>query len=258
MLPDSHSGDVLTNREARSALGAAFARADRTAPVDVIFSDTCLNGSVEVFTELREFTETVVASSLLVPGTGWDYKRWLDKLNRRMPADGKAWAEQAVEAFGEAYPQVGFEQAQLAAYSTREGDIVKAFAQVVKALSAMKETRRTLLKRAANRVQSVQYRENLDLEQLVDQLAYLAERESPLYKACQSFLRVYRESLVAISDSPEGGEDLSGLTIWCPIRGDDMNVSRTYPKLEFAKKTKWLKLLRDIEKDPASATPISI
>lgn len=257
MLPDSHAGDVLTNREARSALGAAFARAGRTTPVDMIFSDTCLNGSVEVFTELRQFTRTVVASSLLVPGTGWNYKFWLEKLNERKPADAKEWAEQAVEAFETAYPQVGFEVAQLAAYSTDAAhDLVKAFGKVVKALSEMKESRRRLLRQAANLVQSVHYRENLDLEQLVDRLEYVSERGSPLRQACGACLRVLREALVAISSSPEGGEELSGLTIWCPIRGDQMKVGKTYPKLEFAKKTKWLKLLKDIERDPASATPI--
>jgi hypothetical protein len=259
MLPDSHGGDVLTNREARSALGAAFARAGRTERVDMIFSDTCLNGSVEVFTELREFTKTVVASSLLVPGDGWNYTYWLEKLEERRPADAKAWAEQAVEAFETAYPQVGgWDRAQLAAYSTEDGDIVKAFGKVVKALSEMKGTRRRLLRQAANMVQSVQYRENLDLEQLVDRLEYLSERDSPLRKACQACLRVLRETLVAISASPEGGDELSGLTIWCPIRGDEMKVSRTYPKLEFAKKTKWWKLLKDIEADQPSAAPVSI
>jgi hypothetical protein len=255
MLPDQTSGGVLTNREAHSALAVAFARAGRTEPVDIIFSDTCLNGSVEVFTELREFAQVVVASSLLIPAGGWNYKFWLQLTGSRAPADARAWAELAVEAFESAHPQVGdFTPAQLAAFSTRDGgDLVKAFGKVVQALSGMKETRRKILGLAANRVQSVQYRENLDLEQLVLRLRDLSEEGSPLRKACRDFLDVFRESLVAISSPPEGGEDLSGLTIWCPIKGDLKGVSRYYRGLEFAKKTKWLKFLRDIEDDKREA-----
>lgn len=249
MLPDADAQNSLTNREARSALGAAFARADRTKPVDMIFSDTCLNGSVEVFAELREFTQTVVASSLLIPAGGWNYKFWLGATGRKMPATARAWAEIAVEEYESAHPQLGeLPPAQLAAFST-EVDLVKAFAKVVKDLSALKQERRLLLGAAANRVQSVQYRENLDLEQLVRQLQRVAPEESKLRGACRDFLDVFDRSLVAISSPPKNGEDLSGLTIWCPIRGDVKQVSRYYPKLEFAKKTKWLKLLKDIERD---------
>lgn len=249
MLPDETSGGILTNREARSALAVAFARAERTGRVDLIFSDTCLNGSVEVFTELRDFTEVVVASSLLVPAGGWNYKFWLGLTKERKPATAREWAELAVEAFETAHPQWGdFPKAQLAAFATQQADLVKAFAKVVKALSET-EGRRQLLGFAANRVQSIQYRENLDLEQLVWRLRDLAEKDSPLHKACRDFLDVFRESLVAISAPPEEGEDLSGLTIWCPVKGDLKKVSRYYPRLTFNKKTKWLKLLRDIEED---------
>lgn len=251
MLPDETSGGILTNREARSALAVAFARAQRSEPVDMIFSDTCLNGSVEVFTELRDFTEVVVASSLLVPAGGWNYKFWLGLTRERRPATAREWAELAVEAFETAHPQWGdFPRAQLAAFSTQEGDLVKAFAKVVKALMETKG-RRLLVGLAANRVQSIQYRENLDLEQLVWRLHDLAEKESLLHKACRAFFDVFRESLVAISAPPDGGEDLSGLTIWCPIKGDLKKVSRYYPKLTFNKKTGWLKLLRALERDKA-------
>ena len=249
MLPDETSGGVLTNREARSALAVAFARAERTERVDMIFSDTCLNGSVEVYTELRDFAEVVVASSLLVPAGGWNYKFWLEKTRERRPPTPRAWAELAVEAFETAHPQWGdFRKAQLAAFATQGPDLVKAFAKVVKALAGT-PGRRQLLGFAAKRVQSIHYRENLDLEQLVWRLRDLAERDGPLHQACVDFIKVFRESCVAISAAPEEGEDLSGLTVWCPIKGDLKKVSRYYPRLAFNKKTRWLKLLREIEQD---------
>lgn len=253
MLPDQTSGGILTNREARSALAVAFARAQRKERVDLIFSDTCLNGSVEVFTELRDFTRVVVASSMLVPAGGWNYKFWLEQAAKEPPADAKRWAEQAVQAFEWAHPQLGdFPRTQLAAYATEEVDLVGAFAKVVKALSELPD-RRIILGAASNRVQSIQYRENLDLEQLVYQLSRLAADGSELATACRECSRALGRALVAISAAPENGDQLSGLTIWCPVRGDLKGVSRYYGKLTFAKKTKWLKLLRDVERDKQQA-----
>jgi hypothetical protein len=254
MLPDDTSGDVLTNREANSALAVAFARAKRTTPVDLIFSDTCLNGSVEVFSELRDFAQVVVASSLLVPEGGWNYKFWLNLTGEHSPHGAREWAELAVQAFELAHPQLGdFPPAQLAAFSTQDGDLVKAFARVVKALLEMKETRRLLFGLAVSRVPSIQYRENLDLGQLVDQLLRLAEQGSPLHQACRSFMEVFHRCQVALSAPTHEAPDLSGLTIWCPVRGDLKGVGRYYRRLTFSKKTKWLKLLTEMERDKHQA-----
>ena len=255
MLPDLSDVDgVLTNREARSAFGAAFVRAGRSEPVDLIFSDTCLNGSIEVFAELRDFARVVVASSLPIPAKGWDYKLWLSATGKERPADAEGWARLAVEAFELAHPQLGkgFPLAQLAAFSTERGDLVKAFAGVVKALREATETRRLLVGLAVSKVQAVHYRENLDLEQLVLRLLELAEEGSSLKAACRKFGEVFRETSVALSAAPEGGEELSGLTIWCPVKGDLEKVSEYYPRLTFERKTKWLKLLTELERDKAS------
>ena len=256
MLPDlSDVGGVLTNREARSALGAAFIRAGRSDPIDMVFSDTCLNGSIEVFTELREFARTVVASSLPIPAGGWNYKVWLAATGRERPDDAEGWARLAGKSFEFAHPQLGedFPRAQLAAFSTERGDLVRAFAKVVRELRELRKTRRLLVGFAANRVQSIQYRENLDFEQLVLQLLELAEEGSDLRTACRHCLDVFRETQVALSAPPEGGEALSGLTIWCPLQGDVERVSEYYPRLEFEKKTKWLRLLRELEEDLGAA-----
>ena len=140
MLPDLSDVDgVLTNREARyrngnaslAAFGAAFTRAGRSERVDLIFSDTCLNGSIEVFAELRDFARVIVASSLPIPAKCWDYKLWLSATGKDRPPDAAAWARLAVEAFELAHPQLGedFPSAQLAAFSTERGDLVKAFAK---------------------------------------------------------------------------------------------------------------------------------
>jgi hypothetical protein len=44
--------------------------------VDLIFSDTCLNGMIEVLEQFKEFAEVVVGSEDLEPGGGWEYHEW--------------------------------------------------------------------------------------------------------------------------------------------------------------------------------------
>ena len=254
MLPDETSGDVLTNREANSALAVAFARAERTTPVDLIFFDACLNGSVEVYSELREFAQVVVASSLAIPEGGWDYKSWLCLTSEQKPSTAGDWAGLAVEAYENAYPQFeGLPAAQLAAFSTQEGDFIKTFAKIVNALREMKDSRRLTVGLAASRVPSIVNRENLDLGLLVGQIINLAEKDSPLHKACRAFTETFDRSQVALSAPTEHDEELSGLTIWCPTQGDLKEVGRYYRKLTFSKKTKWFQLLKEIEGDKLEA-----
>ncbi len=119
MLPDMTSENVLTNREASSALTVAFSRAGRSEPVDILFFDTCLNGSVEVFAELRGFAKAFVASSIPIPGSGWRYDTWLKMTAEAMPKTPEKWAELAVKSYEEAYDQrVCEDPAHLVATST--------------------------------------------------------------------------------------------------------------------------------------------
>ncbi|CAN0501013.1 unnamed protein product, partial [Phaeothamnion confervicola] len=80
MLHDDTNGGVLTNLEAGAMLRAAFKDAGIDGKVDLLFSDTCLNGMVEVLEELGSVAKVIVASQDLEPGDGWDYKRWLARV----------------------------------------------------------------------------------------------------------------------------------------------------------------------------------
>ena len=65
MLHDDTNGGVLTNYEAHGVLKAAFSRAGMEGKkVDLIFSDTCLNGMIEVLEQFKEFAEVVVGSEV--------------------------------------------------------------------------------------------------------------------------------------------------------------------------------------------------
>ena len=257
MLPDETSQDILTNREARSALAVAFARAERKGPVDMIFSDTCLNGAVEVFTELREFAQAVVASPFSVPGYGWHYKLFVDWTASQRPAKAQEWALLAVKLYGAMCPAMDgphqhLRERQVAAFSTQP-DLVKAFAQVVKALMAMEQkAAQHLVSKAVAQAgrHPIRYDTTLDMQQLVQGLQDLAEDDS-LKKACAGFLTVFGEAQIAVSDQPYADFPLGGLSIWVPVAAgrDRFGVGQYYRKLEFAKKTKWLKCLKQIFPD---------
>jgi hypothetical protein len=86
------SGGVLTNVEAAGVLRAGFQRAGQKRKLDMIFSDTCLNGMVEVLDQLEPFATVVVGSEELEPGDGWDYQGLYRAMSGRPPSSAVAWA----------------------------------------------------------------------------------------------------------------------------------------------------------------------
>ena len=247
MLPDETSGNSLTNREAGSALAVAFSRARRRVPVDLLFFDTCLNGSVEVYAELERFARVFVASSLLIAGAGWHYELWLRIARDRPPETAEEWAHFAVKAYEVAYSQ-SKEPAHLVA--TRCGaELVEAFAGLVEALSRLepREAKR-LVKEAGLRSASVYYKENLDLRQLVRRVRGMAEADGlvEVREAAERFLGVQEEVLVSETAPKIGAEGLCGMTVWCPVYGDLEDVGRYYGGLEFCRRTGWGELVRGV------------
>jgi cysteine peptidase C11 family protein len=259
MLPDATSENSLTNREASSALAAAFSRARRTEPVDLLFFDTCMNASVEVFTELRPFAKTFVASSLLVPSTGWNYELWIRAIRKEKPATAEEWAFLAAGVFGATYDQrVCKDAAQMGAFTTsRDLDFVAKFAELVEALKRLGPEGVRVALLAADEAQKTVYEENVDLGHMVTKLGELSE-DAVVCRLAEEFCDVYREAVLGLSMAPPGGEELTGMTVWCPVRGDEKGVSLYYEMLEFERLTGWLDLLRSGEDSSARTEIYSI
>ena len=245
MLPDATSENALTNREASSALAAAFSRAGRTEPVDLLFFDTCMNASVEVFTELRKFAKAFVASSLLVPGPGWDYKLWIKATMYKRPTSAEEWADLSVEAFGDAYDQrISRREAQMGAFSTSmELDFVGRFGELVAEMRKHGQAGVGLAVLAAGGADTTVHGENVDLGHLVSRIQELTKDEG-IKKAAARFREVYEKALVRLSMAPAGRENLTGMTVWCPLQGDVFGVGRYYEGLEFERVTGWLDFIR--------------
>jgi cysteine peptidase C11 family protein len=233
MLPDETSGNALTNREAGSAMAVAFARAGRTEPVDLLFFDTCLNGSVEVFTELERFAEVFVASSLLIDKAGWDYDLWLRITGEKKPETAEEWALLAVKVYEVVYGQAE-EPAHLVA--TRCGlGFVEAFGDLVRGLVSRGSLGTALVSEAAGRARHVFFEENRDLRDLVRWIGELTE-DAEIKGLVDRFLEVHSEAVVCATGAEE---PLSGMTVWCPVGGDLKRVGSYYRGLEFERVTGW-------------------
>ncbi|MCI5167220.1 MAG: hypothetical protein D3903_14280 [Candidatus Electrothrix sp. GM3_4] len=131
MLHDDTDNGLLTNREAGRMLASALDR-----KVSMIFSDTCLNGMVEVMHEFAEHAEVIVASEDLEPGDGWDYKLWFEKMATEPAVDSASWAKQAVTAFEETYRDKSkLHPCTLGAFST-DNRLAQAFKELIEAVDA--------------------------------------------------------------------------------------------------------------------------
>jgi Caspase domain/Clostripain family len=114
-------------------------------PPDVLFFDTCLNGAVEIYEELRPFARAFVASSHLMPASGLPYDALFARLREApSPADAATWAAAAVGAFVDVYRdfQPGFSWALAAFHAFPEqaaSPIALAFAPLAGALAAAAE-----------------------------------------------------------------------------------------------------------------------
>ena len=206
---------------------------------------SCMNASVEVFTELRRFAKAFVASSLLVPGPGWDYDLWIKATLYKRPTSAEEWADLSVEAFGDAYDQrISRREAQMGAFSTSmELDFVGRFGELVAELRKHGQAGVGLAVLAAGRADTTVHGENMDLGHLVSRIEELTKDEG-IQKTAARFREVYEKALVRLSMAPAGRENLTGMTVWCPLQGDVFGVGRYYEGLEFERVTGWLDFIR--------------
>jgi hypothetical protein len=71
--------------------------------IDLIGFDECLMGMAEVFYDVGQYSQAVVASEALEPGSGWDYKVLLEKLAESPEATPYQFGQFIVDAYREAY-----------------------------------------------------------------------------------------------------------------------------------------------------------
>jgi hypothetical protein len=246
MLHDDTNGGVLTNLEAEGVLKAAFARAGMAGrKVDLIFSDTCLNGMVEVAEQLKDYAACVVGSEELEPGDGWEYHEWLSRMSDDPPADAERWARQAVEAFGAGYADRPDQHPCTLAAFRSDNRIADAFAGLVAALEARGEEGFAWVLTARSRAQSfTSDKDSSDLKDFALRLAKAAAGDGGVRAAAEAVAAAVDEAAVHSVALGPTVPRATGLAFWCPATAGSLEADvETYARLAFDRRTGWSRYL---------------
>ncbi|VVP60003.1 hypothetical protein PS850_06153 [Pseudomonas fluorescens] len=244
MLHDDTNGGLLTNYEAHGVLKAAFSRAGILgSKIDLIFSDTCLNGMIEVLDQLKEFAQVVVASEDLEPGDGWEYQEWFSRMSDNPPMDAEEWGRQAVEAFEAGYLTRPLEHpCTLGAFRTNN-NITESFKLLVSHLASHGASGMNWVKLAILDTQSFAQRDTFDIYDFAERLKTITS-SNEIADACneiQSTLDSARVHSIALGEVVKNS---NGLAFWYPTtQYSYYEVSETYRKLNFNQDTGWSEYL---------------
>lgn len=239
MLHDDTNGGLLTNHEAYGVLRAAFDAADRRERVDLVFSDTCLNGMIEVLAQVEEFADVVVASEDLEPGDGWDYKQFLQKMSAAPPPDAATWGRQAVEAFEHGYrDREDQHPCTLGAFQTGT-DLVPAFKGLVDALKPHGKQGFTWAQEARTYTQAFARRDTYDIQDFAARLRETATAAA-VQGACDAIVESFAKARVHSTALGPTVARSHGLAFWFPSsRYAFQEVEATYRKLLFDQAVGW-------------------
>ena len=250
MLHDN-SGGVLTNLEAGRMLRAAYGRAGQQQRADILYSDTCLNGMIEVLEELSDFAHCVVASCDTEPPPGWDYEEWIRRTAFAIPAGPADWARHAVQAFGTSYQgQTQHYPCTLGAYFA-DNEITEAFAALVAVSDNAGLEAFSLLNLARSRAQGYASRDTYDLANFAAILARASAGRVPKLEAAANTL--VQECARARIDSVALGPTVTasqGLAFWFPSSRRSLGQDiATYRRLKFNRLTNWGEYLSKMYQD---------
>lgn len=238
MLQDDTNGGILTNYEAHAVVKAAFGRAGRTQKLDLIFSDTCLNGMIEVVDQFKDFAKVIVGSEALEPGDGWDYERFFGSMAARPPRSAAAWGSMAVAAFEQGYLDRPEEYpCTLAAFRTRN-TITSSFKRLVDAAEPLGDMGFGALNLARGRSQRFADEDSFDLRDFAERIAATGPAE--LKRPAQSVVDAFDKACVLSVALGAKVDRARGLAFWFPgDRQSFEDVGGTYGNLSFASTTGW-------------------
>lgn len=247
MLHDDTNAGVLTNLEAEGMLRAAYQRAGFDGKVDLIFSDTCLNGMIEVTEQLKSFASCIVGSEELEPGDGWEYHEWLGLMSDDPPTSPEHWAAQAVDAFGSGYADRADQHPCTLAAFRAENRITGSFAELVAALRKEGSRGFDWVLRARATAQSfTSDKDSCDLKDFVERLGTAAGDAGAVAEAAKGVAAAVDEAAVRSVALGPTVRRATGIAFWCPATGGSFDAdAETYARLAFDRHTGWSSYLRE-------------
>ena len=98
---DESSGNHLSPHDIETAL--AKAERKTKTKVDIVGFDACLMGMIEVCYELKDITNIVIGSEMLIPGYGWPYESIMHYLSANPNVDPHTLSEEIVKQYVDYY-----------------------------------------------------------------------------------------------------------------------------------------------------------
>jgi hypothetical protein len=74
--------------------------------VNIVGFDACLMGMIEICYELKNVTDIVIGSEMLIPGYGWPYKEFTEYISNNPQVDPKTLSEAIVTQYVEYYSRI--------------------------------------------------------------------------------------------------------------------------------------------------------
>jgi len=94
---DESSGNHLSPHDIEVALAEAEQKGKRK--IDIVGFDACLMGMIEVCYELKDVTNIVIGSEMLIPGYGWPYENLMQYLSANPNADPYTFSREIVAQY---------------------------------------------------------------------------------------------------------------------------------------------------------------
>ena len=239
MLHDDTNGGLLTNMEASKMLEVSFRKAGLTGKVDLIFSDTCLNGMIEVLEQLKDYASCIVGSSDLEPGAGWNYTRWFSMIGANPPEGADDWARQAVTAYHDEYlPKPHLYPCTMGAFRG-VNEITSRFKDLITAAKVEGRGGFFVLDQARAGSQGFNNRDTCDIQDFAVRTVDIASAP-PMKAAAQALSAACDQARIhAIALGPMVAQS-RGLAFWFPgSRHSFTATSETYAPLAFNQATGW-------------------
>lgn len=145
---ETSDDDLLTMPELRSALADAQRRTGLKT-LDLIGFDACLMSQVDVLATIAPFAKVAIGSADLVPGDGWAWNVWLERLIKKPEQTASELAPAIVSSFVQFYRKAKEPTVTIAAYDlTHLRELTASFDALALALIDDLPTSRSAIRRA--------------------------------------------------------------------------------------------------------------
>jgi hypothetical protein len=238
---DDNAQDFLDNLEMKRLLLSIKKKLGRK--LDILGMDACLMSMAEVGYQLRDAVNLTVGSEETEPGDGWPYDKILETLAKKPTMTPLELSKMIVKKYLGSYAaNAGVTQA--ACDLTRSKEMAAAVDQLAKKLitNFSNTTLRTQVVEARIQAQSYEVADYIDLYDFCDLLIARCQ-EVAIKTACQNVMEVIRIGGFVV-DSGHKGVSVGhshGLSIYFPQK----ELSPTYAKLDFTRKTAWGKFISE-------------